>query len=59
MIKNYLERRKALQKLFKETTEESYPEEIPALRIHRELVFPFRVLLITVCIAALIYLIKC
>ena len=59
MIKNYLERRKALQKLFKENNEGRFTDDGMALMTHKELTFPFRVLLITLCIALLIYVAKC
>ena len=59
MIKNYLERRKALQKAFMEICEKRLLlDGETALRIHRELVSPFRVLLVTVCVIALICVLK-
>ena len=59
MFKNYFERRKALQNSFKEKTEGRFPDEPIALKIHRELTFPARVLLIAVCILVIIYACKC
>ena len=61
MFKNYFERRKGLQKIFKEyTNRETYIYEIDSLlKMHRELILPVRVLLIVVCILVIIYACKC